>query len=290
MMLRAAPAHAASGCSLCVASDTGFARKGLPSAEASTLLPARRRQHGLLSLPGCCHDRGGRSEGAARQLWTFPVLSSSSMASHASRVLLLLFQHLPLLSWLRMRRMHRSVQLQPGDNLCNALWPGTNAQLQGADVAWNDISFTAFCPSQNCAQHWERSGQERELSNCSHELHPALSLFRTHNKSLIRIMEADYENGAFKGVSSSDVGRFVSLTACPSDQAAFFLEANNGDFDRALEMFYGAPARAITPRPLRGLAFHSHVKHLKVPTNRLGSQQRHTEFECTQSAMQGTMG
>jgi hypothetical protein len=39
--------------------------------------------------------------------------------------------------------------------------------------------------------------------------------------------------------SSSTVGRFVSLTGCSDDQAEFFLEAANGNFDQALEMYYG---------------------------------------------------
>lgn len=51
-------------------------------------------------------------------------------------------------------------------------------------------------------------------------------------------MEAGSSNGV-EGSSSSDVGRFVSLTNAPEEQAAFFLEATNGNFDRAIEMFYG---------------------------------------------------
>lgn len=51
-------------------------------------------------------------------------------------------------------------------------------------------------------------------------------------------MEGSSSNG-YDGASSSDVGRFVSLTNAPEEQAAFFLEATNGDFDRAIEMYYG---------------------------------------------------
>lgn len=43
------------------------------------------------------------------------------------------------------------------------------------------------------------------------------------------------------GASSSDVAHFVSLTSCPVEQAAFFLEATNGNFDQAVEMYYGKP-------------------------------------------------
>ena len=41
------------------------------------------------------------------------------------------------------------------------------------------------------------------------------------------------------GASSSDVAHFVSLTSCPVEQAAFFLEATNGNLDQAIEMYYG---------------------------------------------------
>ena len=51
-------------------------------------------------------------------------------------------------------------------------------------------------------------------------------------------MDAEYKSEGLMGVST-DVERFVSLTACPAEEAAFFLEANNGNFDHALEMFYG---------------------------------------------------
>ena len=43
------------------------------------------------------------------------------------------------------------------------------------------------------------------------------------------------------GASSSHVAHFVSLTSCPVEQAAFFLEATNGKFDEAVEMYYGEP-------------------------------------------------
>ena len=52
-------------------------------------------------------------------------------------------------------------------------------------------------------------------------------------------MDTEYKSDGLKEVSTSDVERFVSLTACPAGEAAFFLEANNGDFNHALEMFYG---------------------------------------------------
>lgn len=51
-------------------------------------------------------------------------------------------------------------------------------------------------------------------------------------------MEGQSSNG-LDGPSSSDIGRFMSLTNVPEQQAAFFLEATNGNFDRAIEMFYG---------------------------------------------------
>lgn len=40
-------------------------------------------------------------------------------------------------------------------------------------------------------------------------------------------------------MDAEDVSRFVSLTNCPADQAQFYLEANNGNFDGAVAMFYG---------------------------------------------------
>lgn len=40
--------------------------------------------------------------------------------------------------------------------------------------------------------------------------------------------------------AANDVARFVSLTNCPADQAQFYLEANGGNFDRAVAMYYGA--------------------------------------------------
>lgn len=43
-------------------------------------------------------------------------------------------------------------------------------------------------------------------------------------------------------MDAEDVSRFVSLTNCPADQAQFYLEANNGNFDRAIAMYYGALA------------------------------------------------
>ena len=72
----------------------------------------------------------------------------------------------------------------------------------------------------------------------------ALILNRGHSRETRSLtypvtMDAEYRNDGFKGVSTSDVERFVSLTTCPKEQAAFFLEANNGDFEHALEMFYG---------------------------------------------------
>ncbi len=41
------------------------------------------------------------------------------------------------------------------------------------------------------------------------------------------------------GAHSSDVAHFVALTSCPVEQAAFFLEATNGNFSQAVEMYYG---------------------------------------------------
>ena len=49
---------------------------------------------------------------------------------------------------------------------------------------------------------------------------------------------SSYADGE-EAASSSDVAHFVSLTSCPVDQAAFFLEATNGKFDQAIEMYYG---------------------------------------------------
>lgn len=58
------------------------------------------------------------------------------------------------------------------------------------------------------------------------------------DKTFTVAMEGESSNG-LDGPSSSDIGRFVSLTNVPEQQAAFFLEATNGNFDRAIEMFYG---------------------------------------------------
>ena len=53
-------------------------------------------------------------------------------------------------------------------------------------------------------------------------------------------MESSSSPAGEDGASSSDVAHFVSLTSCPVEQAAFFLEATNGNFDQAVEMYYGA--------------------------------------------------
>ena len=54
----------------------------------------------------------------------------------------------------------------------------------------------------------------------------------------VTMESSSYADGE-EAASSSDVAHFVSLTSCPVDQAAFFLEATNGNFDQAIEMYYG---------------------------------------------------
>lgn len=55
------------------------------------------------------------------------------------------------------------------------------------------------------------------------------------------VMESSSLPEEADGASSSDVAHFASLTSCPVQQAAFFLEATNGKFDEAVEMYYGEP-------------------------------------------------
>ena len=66
-------------------------------------------------------------------------------------------------------------------------------------------------------------------------------------------------NGAADGPSSSTVGHFVSLTGCPENQAEFFLEATNGNFDQAVEMYYGKPYRSSGAQ---GICWASAVMHI----------------------------
>lgn len=41
-------------------------------------------------------------------------------------------------------------------------------------------------------------------------------------------------------VDSEEVARFVAIANCPADQAHFFLQATDGNFDRALTLYFGA--------------------------------------------------
>ncbi len=40
-------------------------------------------------------------------------------------------------------------------------------------------------------------------------------------------------------VDREEVARFVGIANCPSDQAQFFLQATDGNFDRALALYFG---------------------------------------------------
>ena len=41
-------------------------------------------------------------------------------------------------------------------------------------------------------------------------------------------------------VDSEEVARFVAIANCPANQAHFFLQATDGNFDRALTLYFGA--------------------------------------------------
>lgn len=45
--------------------------------------------------------------------------------------------------------------------------------------------------------------------------------------------------GDLDGYSDSTVAEFCSVTSCAPEQARFFLEASNGQFDRAVSMYFG---------------------------------------------------
>jgi hypothetical protein len=42
------------------------------------------------------------------------------------------------------------------------------------------------------------------------------------------------------GVRDEEVARFVETTGCDTDQATFLLEATHGNFESAVQMYYGA--------------------------------------------------
>jgi formylmethanofuran dehydrogenase subunit E len=41
------------------------------------------------------------------------------------------------------------------------------------------------------------------------------------------------------GVRDEEVARFVETTGCDTDQASFLLEATHGNFESAVQMYYG---------------------------------------------------
>ena len=50
-----------------------------------------------------------------------------------------------------------------------------------------------------------------------------------------------YSGGAgLPEVDAEEVARFVAIANCPADQAHFFLQATDGNFDRALTLYFGA--------------------------------------------------
>lgn len=68
-------------------------------------------------------------------------------------------------------------------------------------------------------------------------------------------------------IPRSVVENFCALTGIDEQQARFFLEASNGDFDAALQMFQGAHSGSNL-FPLRRTALFSILECLTLPYRR----------------------
>jgi len=80
---------------------------------------------------------------------------------------------------------------------------------------------------------------DRGVVHCAQDTKELWCWVRARPSARLRAMAAN----------SQDVENFVAIANCPADQALFFLQATDGNFDRALALYFGAQTACRCERP-----------------------------------------